>query len=158
MNFNPKKMHASLQLIKGTPADQDWLYSLFRSTMQQHIASAWGWDEQFQKESFNTSLPASNFKLVTERDTKIGGFHLSEKSDHLILDMILVEPSRQRKGYGLFMMDHIKQAAIANGKPIRLSVLKSNLAIEFHKACGYVTTDSDSKSIKMQWHSSALND
>jgi ribosomal protein S18 acetylase RimI-like enzyme len=151
-------MTASPQLIKGTAADQDWLYSLFRATMRQYIADAWGWDEQFQKESFNTSLPASGFKILTERGTKLGGFHLSEKSDHLVLDMILVEPAQQRKGYGLLMMDHIKQMAIASEKPIRLSVLKSNLAIEFHKACGYVTTDSDSESIKMQWLSSPQSD
>ncbi len=151
MTLHRKKMNAPLQLIKGTPSDQDWLYSLFRSTMQQHITIAWGWDEQFQKESFNTSLPAANFKILTEKDKKIGGFYLSDKSDHIVLDMILVEPSLQRKGYGLFMMEAIKQESKSKKKPIRLSVLKSNPAIEFHKACGYATTDSDSQSVKMQW-------
>lgn len=151
MTFSPEEMNATLQLVKGTPADQDWLYSLFRSTMKQHIESAWGWDEQFQKESFNTSLPASGFKILTELGTKIGGFHLSNKSDHLVLDMILVEPSLQRKGYGRAMMESIKGEAKAQKKPIRLSVLKSNPAIKFHKACGYLTTDSDSQSVKMLW-------
>ena len=151
MTLLSKEINAPLQLVKGMPSDQEWLYSLFRSTMQQHIAIAWGWDEQFQKESFNTSLSAVNFKILTELGTKIGGFHLSDKLDHIVLDMILVEPSMQRKGYGLFMMEAIKQESRAQKKPIRLSVLKSNPAIEFHKACGYGTTDSDSQSIKMQW-------
>ena len=144
-------MNSALKLKKGAAADQDWLYLLFRSTMQQHIANAWGWDERFQKESFNTSLPAANFQILTEFDTKVGGFHLSDKSDHIALDMILVEPLFQRKGYGFFMMESIKKQASASKKPIKLSVLKTNPAIEFHKACGYVIIDSDSQSIKMQW-------
>ena len=152
MNQDNNKMNASLQLVKGEPGDQEWLYRLFRSTMQEHIANAWGWDEQFQKESFNTSLPASNFQILTEFDNKIGGFHLSGKKDHILLDMILVEPNQQRRGHGRYMMDRIKQEANEQKKPIRLSVLKSNPAIEFHKACGYVTTESDFQSIKMQWH------
>ncbi|MFT4862771.1 MAG: GNAT superfamily N-acetyltransferase [Pseudohongiellaceae bacterium] len=145
-------MNAALQLIKGLPDDQEWLYGLFRSTMKQYIASAWGWDEQFQKESFNTSLSAANFRILTEFDTKIGGYHLSEKSDHIMLDMILVEPGRQRQGHGLFMMETIQQEARARKKPIQLSVLKTNPAIAFHKACGYITTETDSHSVKMQWH------
>ena len=72
MTLLSKEMNAPLQLVKGMPSDQEWLYSLFRSTMQQHIAIAWGWDEQFQKESFNTSLSAVNFKILTELGTKIG--------------------------------------------------------------------------------------
>ncbi len=144
-------MNTSMQFIGGTALDQEWLYSLFRTTMQKHIESAWGWDEPLQRISFNTSLPATHFKILLEDEIRIGGYHITTNSDHIVLDMILVEPQQQRKGYGQVMMEQIKREAFSKRRPIRLSVLSSNPAIEFHKSMGFEITNTDSKSVKMEW-------
>ena len=37
-------------LRTGRKDDEDWLFQLFSSTMQDYIDDAWGWDELFQRE------------------------------------------------------------------------------------------------------------
>jgi N-acetylglutamate synthase-like GNAT family acetyltransferase len=146
-------MKDSLSIRNGSIKDEDWLFQLFRITMQDYIDKAWGWDELLQREGFISSLPAPNFKILEVNGQKSGSFHLTEKDDHVIIDMILVPPENQRQGYGSHLMSQIKEIARQLDKPIKLSVLKSNPAISFHLHCGFSRFESDDHSIKMSYTS-----
>ncbi len=142
-------MEAKLRL--GDASDETWLFQLFKSTMQDYIDAAWGWEELLQKEGFLTSLPARNFRVLQLGSDKVGCIYLSEKDDHLALEMILVEPTWQRQGYGKQLIDWAKSLATARKQEIRLSVLKTNPAVNFHENNGFDTTAEDEHSLKMQW-------
>ena len=141
----PKKY----KLRAGEAADEQWIFGLFRRTMQHYIDEAWGWDEIIQREGFLTSLPINQFRFIEAQGHQVGGFHISEKPDHLVLDMILVEPAQQRQGWGSLMAIEIKRIAAAKQKPVRLSVLKTNPAIDFHVRIGFEEIEEDEHSIKM---------
>lgn len=144
-------MTEKLEIRRGELEDQDWLFELFRSTMQNYIDVAWGWDELLQHEGFNTSLPAKNFRVLLSNGTRVGSYHCSEKPGYLLLDMILVDPAQQRRGYGRNMMDRVKEKSRLTHKPIHLSVLKTNPAVAFHMACGFEQIESDRHSLRMFW-------
>jgi len=144
-------MDQEMQLRRGDIDDQDWLFDLFRLTMQNYIDKAWGWDELLQREGFITSLPARNFQILLSANERVGSFHLTEKADHILLDMILVVPSRQRQGFGRYMMQHAKQKSLSSGRPLRLSVLKTNPAVHFHRAAGFPQIGEDAHSYQMAW-------
>lgn len=144
-------MSSQLKLRKGVAEDQDWLFELFRHTMQNYIDKAWGWDELLQREGFTISLPAKQFQVLFKGQEKVGSYHVSEKPEFLLLDMILVNPAQQRQGCGRFMMDRIKQQSIASNKPIHLSVLKTNPAVKFHRASGFEHIEEDAHSLRMAW-------
>ncbi len=135
----------------GTREDQDWLYQLFRDTMQEYIDAAWGWDELFQQEGFATSLPARRFIILENDGQRLGCYHLSEKPDHLLLDMMLVPAENQGKGFGRFMMERIKERASIEELPVHLSVLQSNPAVNFYLALGFTEFDRDEHSLKLGW-------
>ena len=144
-------MTRDIHLRRGEIADQDWLFDLFRRTMQNYIDKAWGWDELLQYQGFITSLPARNFQILIFEGERVGSFHLTDKPDHLLLDMILVVPARQRQGFGSFLMDCIKERSRHNAKPVHLSVLKTNPAVQFHRACGFTVLEEDTHSFRMAW-------
>lgn len=144
-------MTRQLQLRKGVNDDQDWLFDLFRRTMQNHIDKAWGWDELLQREGFVTSLPVRNFQVLLSDDIRVGSFHLTDKPDRLLLDMILVIPERQHEGFGRFLMERVKEKSRAKSKPVHLSVLKTNPAMQFHLASGFKLVEEDSHSVRMAW-------
>lgn len=144
-------MTRDIHLRRGEIADQDWLFDLFRRTMQNYIDKAWGWDELLQYQGFITSLPARNFQVLISEGERVGSFHLTDKPDHLLLDMILVVPARQRQGFGSFLMDCIKERSRHSAKPVRLSVLKTNPAVQFHLACGFTVHEEDTHSFHMAW-------
>lgn len=140
-----------MNLRTGRKDDEDWLFQLFSSTMQDYIDDAWGWDELFQREGFVTSLPATKFQVLEFAGKAVGSYHLTDRGTHYLLDMIMVIPEQQRKGYGKLMMKQIKRQSIDNNKPICLSVLKSNPAIQFYLSEGFQKKDDDEHSISMAW-------
>ncbi len=144
-------MENFLLIRNGTAEDEDWLFQLFRQTMQDYIDEAWGWDELLQREGFITSLPAKNFRILEVDENRVASFHLTEKSEHLLVDMILVQPQMQRQGFGSYLMKQIKESAEELNKPVNLSVLKSNPAIEFHLSCGFRQIEEDKHSIRMMY-------
>ncbi|MEX0965171.1 MAG: GNAT family N-acetyltransferase [Pseudohongiellaceae bacterium] len=143
----------ALLMRRGSSQDEDWLFELFRATMQNYIDKAWGWDELFQREGFVTTLPAKQFQILESEGQAIASYHLSEKSEHLYLDMILVVPQKQRQGYGSRMLEQIKMQSRAQNKPIELSVLKTNPAVTFHAQAGFHLIHEDEHSCRMRWSS-----
>lgn len=140
---------------RGTADDEQWLFQLFRTTMQQHIDAAWGWEELLQREGFVTSLPPRGFWILVFRGETIGSYHLSCKPgtapDRLVLDMIMVEPAFQNQGFGQLMMSHIQNAGRDAGLPIQLNVLKTNPAVNFHRRSGFTELATEQHSLVMIW-------
>lgn len=135
---------------RGKNSDEAWLFQLFKKTMQDYIDAAWGWEELLQKEGFTTSLPARNFTILELDQQSIACMHLSSKSDHYFLDMILVEPAYQRRGFGSKLFDIAREQARKAELPIQLSVLKTNPAVRFHEHIGFAVIDEDDHSYKMR--------
>ena len=142
-----------LNIRRGDRSDEEWLYQLFKKTMQNYIDAAWGWEELLQKEGFSTSLPARDFTVLELHGRAIACMHLSDKPDHCYLDMILVEPDYQRLGIGSKLIGLAQNRAEELCKPIVLRVLKTNPAVNFHKALGFVTTTEDEHSFEMKLES-----
>ena len=139
------------RMRRGNSADEPWLFELFKATMRDHIDAVWGWEELLQKEGFNTSLPAKNFLILELESNPVACLHISDKSDHLLLDMILVEPNWQQQGLGSQLIFIAQESARQKEKPIRLSVLKTNPALAFHQKNGFKVIEDDEHSYKMQW-------
>ena len=139
------------KIRRGSEKDEQWLFNLFKATMRDFIDAAWGWEELFQKEGFVTSLPAKNFQILEYEGAAIGCFHITAKEDHLVLDMILVAPEFQRQGFGSQLIALAFSDARKSGQPIRLSVIKTNPAVAFHKAHGFEVVEEDEHCYRMQW-------
>lgn len=144
-------MSTEVKFRRGDTSDETWLFQLFKVTMQDYIDAAWGWEELLQKEGFITSLPARNFQVLYSGSDNIGCIYLSEKDDHLVLDMILVEPNWQRQGFGQRLIEWAKSQASEKQLTIKLSVIKTNPAVSFHRNNGFETTAEDEHCLKMQW-------
>ncbi len=132
-----------------------WLYDTFKRTMQGFIEGTWGWDELMQSHSFEDHLPANTFVIAAIAQVDIGALNVREKADHLWLEMVLVLPEYQSKGYGRALIEHAQALAIKAQKPLRLSVLKLNPAQEFYRKMGFENCGSDQWSQKLQWSPSA---
>ena len=145
----------ALLMRRGSHEDEDWLFELFRATMQNYIDKAWGWDELLQREGFVTTLPAKQFQILESNGEAIGSYHLSERREYYLLDIILVVPEEQRRGHGSRMLDLIKTTSRSTGKPVELSVLKTNPAIGFHTRYGFQQIQEDEHSIRMRWSASS---
>ncbi|MFM1896458.1 MAG: hypothetical protein RLZZ385_1532 [Pseudomonadota bacterium] len=146
---------ATLRLRKGAPHDDEWLFELFRDTMRDYIHQAWGWDEIFQREAFSTNLPGKHFHILEVDQRKTGAYSVFRKPDHLWLELILIEPAQQRAGHGSFLLETVKQQALRDRLPLKLTCLKCNPAAEFYRKREFVTTHDDPKRFHMEWQQPA---
>lgn len=132
-----------------------WLYETFKRTMQEFIDSTWGWDELLQRHSFTDHLPAKTFSIASINRVDVAALNLREKPDHLWIEMVLVPPEHQGRGYGRYLLEHAQSLANNAQKPLRLSVLKINPAQEFYRKMGFTDCGTDQWSYKMQWQASS---
>ncbi len=139
------------RLRKAARSDMDWLYATFKQTMQSYIERTWGWNELFQQHGFLDNLPPGSFVILRDAGEDVGACSILQKPDHLWLEMVLVVPQRQRQGLGAELVRHAQAVAGAQGKPLRLSVLKINPAQQFYLKQGFVCYAEDAWSLKLQW-------
>lgn len=137
-----------LHFRKAQPRDMNWAYRIFKSGMQSYITRTWGWNELFQEHSFFVNLPAASFVIASvatpaDKRVDIGGYCLKQKTDHLYLEMLLVDPAWQRKGFGSAIMAEVMRQANTLKKPVRLSVLKINPASQFYQRLGFTVEFED---------------
>ena len=143
-----------LSYRKARPWDMDWAYHVFKTGMQSYITRTWGWNELFQEHSFFDTLPAASFVIASiatshQGDKDIGGYCLKRKPDHLYLEMLLLDPSWQRLGYGAAIMSEIMRKSANLDVPVRLSVLKINPAFHFYHRLGFIVETEDNIRYRM---------
>jgi len=136
---------------QGIREDGEWLYQLFRKTMRGYIQQTWGWDELLQKQGFYEALPAHEFKILQLGHADAGAYHLESKKNHMFLNMILLEPDFQNQDLGKLMINCIKQSAMDDRLPLKLSVLKTNPSAGFYQHLGFQSEGEDEHSLKFIW-------
>lgn len=137
----------------GRTSDRDWLYSLYSRTMRPYVEQVWGWDEDLQSRSFDEQLGAVSFRVVSVDGIGVGGYCLKRKDDEFWLDMILVEPTRQKDGIGRKLMELIHGQAKADNLPVRLCSMKINPATKFYRHLGYTEYKNDANLSYLEWSS-----
>jgi ribosomal protein S18 acetylase RimI-like enzyme len=142
-----------LQIRQATQSDESWLYQLYCTTMRAYIEKTWGWDEQFQKNSFKSNLAPEKFNVIVIDGKDTGAYLVNEEDDHLWIEMLLIQPDVQRQGIGTKILQMLKVESQRLQKPIKLSAIKANPAIQFYRRLGFVVYEEDDAFFKMQWAS-----
>jgi len=148
-------LHSNLHYRQAKKADMPWAYTLFRRHLKPYIEQTWGWDEVFQKHSFEANLPAAHWQIVSISTQgigqDIGAYCIKYKADHIHLAMLVVQAELQGKGLGRGIIEHIQQLATARRSEIRLSVLKCNPAHHFYRSTGFRVTAQDPERYQFSW-------
>ena len=139
------------ELRSGVAADENWLFDLYCRTMMPFTKATWGWDNAFQSAGFSEHLAPADWTVITISQRGVGGFVLKENISNVWLEMLLIEPDYQGCGIGSSVVQSIKDSAVASGKPLQLSVMKSNTATSFYEAHGFTVYDADDWCYKLQW-------
>jgi ribosomal protein S18 acetylase RimI-like enzyme len=136
-------------LEPATPADLDWLFALHEAALGAYVAALWGWDEAWQRRHFGERLELANTRLILVGGERAGRLTLTEREDHIFLDYLALLPAQQNRGVGTAVLRDVLEAARAEGKPVKLSVLRPNPAIRLYERLGFVVTAADAQRIHM---------
>jgi ribosomal protein S18 acetylase RimI-like enzyme len=139
--------------------DQDFLFRLYAGTRPE--VSAFGWpaqqQEAFLRMQFNaqqrwyqTAYPASEHNIIMVRDVPAGRLLLSSSHDSVMLVDISLLPEYRNRGIGGALIRALVERTTAQGRVVKLQVLRNNPAQHLYQRLGFVLTGQDEIYLQMQ--------
>ena len=123
-------------LIQATAHDWDIAWPIQREAFREMVTATFGgWDAAQVQKCADAWMPAHT-QLVYVEDLLVGWLRLEHREDHDWLDLIVIDPSRQRQGLGTALLQRLQAEALARGVPLWLSVYRTNPARRLYARLG----------------------
>jgi len=139
---------AKLSLHPVTPADEEFLLSVYASTRAAELAQAeWQpgqreaflkWQFEMQHQQYEARFPAAEYKLIDIDNHPAGRFWVGENETEIRLLDIALLPEFQNRGVGTLLLRELIDEARRSQKPLRHMVFMLNSdAHRFYERLGF---------------------
>lgn len=135
------------KFIKAAYSDRDYLLSLRKLTMIEHLESA-GLFLTKQQHVLRLDDQYDCSHLIVINEVPIGTLKYQTHAQHVEIMQLQIHPLHQNKGYGKAVIEQVITSA--QSKPIKLTVLKNNPALGLYKRLGFTITGEDNYEYHMQ--------
>ena len=135
----------------ATESERETIFEGYRRTVGEYVATAWGWDESFQREGFWTHHPLNGFEVIEIENGFAGGLHVAEDEADLYIRMIFLLPEFQGRGIGSALINEIHATARKRKKGLCLKVICCNPAASLYERLGFKLVDENDSSKNMRW-------
>lgn len=154
-----------ISLRPAGPTDEDFLFQVYAGSRADEVAG-FGWDEaqqtaflrmQFgaQQRAYGWQFPGAEHSIII-LDEEMAGRLIVVGNDHelRLTDITLLSEHRNR-GAGTLIVKELQGQARERGLPLRLRVLKSNVAAQrLYERLGFSQTDESDTHFMMEWRPS----
>jgi ribosomal protein S18 acetylase RimI-like enzyme len=123
-----------IELRQIETSDFDFLWRLHNAALKEYVTQTWGWDENWQRESFIKAFNPSEGKIIVIDGKDAGYLWVIEKENEVLLASIRLLTGFQNHGIGSKI---IRDLLDKSEKPIRLQVLKVNPARRLYERLGF---------------------
>lgn len=155
------KRGASLDTMPISPSDAPFLFELYASTRADEMR-AWGWDETTQRaflqmqwtaqqQSYAAQYPDADHRILIHHHLRAGRILISRSGQAVILVDLTLLPEHRGKGIGTALLQDLQREAAELGKPLRLSVLKTNPARRLYARLGFTQTGGNELYDFLEW-------
>ena len=133
-----------ITLTKFKKHEQSSAYDDFKLYMKPIIDSAIGWDEDFQRTSFESRLKPEWFSWILYNGEKVGYVCSRLKSSSIHIHMLIIYWDKQRRGFASAVLEQLKQQANLQQLDLTLSCFKNNeSAARMYKRLEFVIDSED---------------
>lgn len=139
------------QTRRATAKDREPLFALYGKVLRKHIADIWGWNDEWQKNDFDTHFRPEDVTVLLDAGRIIGYMQAEDQDDVVWLRMIVVQPEYQSKGIGGSVLRQLITRTNGMGKDIALAVFKINTdARRLYERLGFVVEGETSTHFNMR--------
>ena len=135
------------KFIKAAYSDRDYLLSLRKLTMVEHLENA-GLFLTDQQHVLRLDDQYDCSHLIVINEVQIGTLKYQTHAQYTEIMQLQIHPLHQNKGYGRAVIEQVITSA--QSKPIKLTVLKNNPALGLYKRLGFTITDENNYEYYMQ--------
>ena len=152
----------SVTLRPVTPADDEFLLSVYTSTRAEELAQVnWepgqketfiAWQFGLQRQEYDTRYPNARYQVVLVNDQPAGRIWVGEDDKQIrLLDIGLLEQF-QNRGVGTYLLKQLIAEAAEKNKPLRHMVfVLNNNAHRFYERLGFVVIEDVGGYKHMEW-------
>lgn len=132
--------------------DLERALAIAEDAMRVHVERAWGaWEAGVQRERFAASFEASLHRFVVVDGEAVGLVAFDDHDDHRFLGKLYLRSPFRGCGLGGAVLAHLSEQAFLRGVPIRLRVLKVNVAAKrFYQRHGFAVVGDQPDHVLMQ--------
>ncbi|MBL1219732.1 GNAT family N-acetyltransferase [Chryseobacterium sp. L7] len=143
-------MNTAITFRKASENDMDYLLDLRIKTMNPHYAdSHLPTDRETTLQRILYRFDKAHIILLNNEPA--GLLKINKADDRTEVLQLQIDPSQQGKGLGKTILSDILKEASSAGKPVALSVLKTNKAQHLYMSLGFKTVDEDEHSFFMEF-------
>ena len=151
----------SILLRPVTPADDDFLFSIYASTRADEMALV-DWNTE-QKESFLRmqfraqsqfyieNYPGAEFQVVILKDQPIGRLYIHRRGDEIRIMDIALLPDYRKLGIGSTLLQEILEQGKNLNLPVTVHVEQFNPAMRLYKRMGFRPKEDKGVYLLMEW-------
>jgi ribosomal protein S18 acetylase RimI-like enzyme len=149
MSAIPRLDNADASAIRLRPmsegvVDRQALFALYKMSLHEHIDQTFGWEENFQRERFNTSYHDPDFISVHLGSVTVGYVALKDEIEEVHLSLLLLQPQYRSRGIGRQVMQTLLSRASESDRPLTLSCFLCNQgAMRFYQNLGFCIVTKD---------------
>ena len=160
---------STLFLRPVTPADEEFLLSVYTSTREAELAQVeWQpgqreafltWQSQMQRQQYEARFPDAEYRLIEINDQPAGRFWVGENDSEIRLLDIALLPDFQNRGVGALLLQELIARARLADKPLRHMVFMLNSdAHRFYERLGFVMIEDLGAYRHMEWKTLTTED
>ncbi len=136
----------------ATPEDTEFARGVHTRAYHDVVVQQFGsWDEAKQSEFFDDAWSHPGFEIINV-DGEAAGYRCIEVQDEaVVIHELVVAPEFQNRGIGSRLLGQAQDHARALGLPLRLEVLKANLASELYGRMEFQVAGETDTHLTMEW-------
>ena len=142
----------ALELRRAVESDFETVFAITMETMRAYVEATWGvWDDAEHRSRIGATFDPSTHRLVHVDGQLAGLLAVEEHPEHVQLVKVFLLPRFQGLGFGARLVRQVLEQAAAQGRSVRLRVLRVNPAQRLYLRLGFVITDETPERLYMEW-------
>lgn len=113
-------------LRPATEDDHEFFFRLHAVSLGPYVDEVWGWDDDEQRAYLRRNSILEHVRVIVTKGFDVGRLDVVDGDDEIFLLLIELLPSHQGRGIGSRLIGALVDRAHAQGKRLRLNVLKVN--------------------------------
>ena len=127
--------------------DRDASFEIFKTYLKPFIDDAFAWDEEFQRNGFETYMRPEWFSWMYLEGRRVGIICREMEESSVYVHLLVVFSDSQRKGIATAMINQLMEQASTKGFDITLSCFKNNKpALKLYEKMKFLITSEDEHS------------
>jgi GNAT superfamily N-acetyltransferase len=137
-------------LRAGRPGDYAYAERLYRETMQPLLTALGAWDEADIIPRFRRRFKPEEVRVIGVDGADAGWLQVAETEAGVTLMQIHIEEAFRSCGIGSRLIRDLLAEARAKAKPVSLSVVRNNRALELYRRLGFRVVGGDATKFFMR--------